>query len=192
MSSLLSVQRVRGERHAATIDRLLDALDGEIDETGLPALSVRAVAKAAGVSAATAYTYFGSLEHMVTELFSRMVSTLPEVRVDRRFSPSRRTATVMREIALLVDGRPELAAAVTAALFAVDPDVAAVRDRIGTEFALRIRVALADTATVEKVETLSFVLTGALVYAGTGHGTYADVASRLESAVALVLGGRDE
>ena len=99
-------------------------------------------------------------------------------------------AVVLAEIALLVDGRPQLAEAVTAALFSTDPDVAGVRERIGREFVERIDAALAEDSTPARVETLNLILIGALVRAGTGHGTYANVASRLERAAALVMGGK--
>jgi AcrR family transcriptional regulator len=186
----MTVQRVRNQRHAPTIDRLLNALETELETQGYRDVTMRTVARRAGVSPATAYTYFGSLEHMVTELFCRMVLGLEPGKVDRRHNAARRAGCVLAEIALLVDGRPQLAEAVTAALFSTDPDVAGVRERIGREFVERIDAALAEDSTPARVETLNLILIGALVRAGTGHGTYANVASRLERAAALVMGGK--
>ena len=61
------------ERQAATVQRLLDAGLAQLAEVGPEALTVRQVAVRAGVSPATAYTYFSSKNHLLAELFHRAI-----------------------------------------------------------------------------------------------------------------------
>ena len=117
-------------RPADTVAALVDAAVEEITETGFDGLTVRNVARRAGVSPATAYTYFASKEHLLTEVFwRRLVGTR---RARRRQAPERPPiGSPMRsgDIALLVADEPELAAGVTTAMLAHDPDVKVLRDR---------------------------------------------------------------
>src|SRR5919198_6181137 len=59
------------ERQAETVRRLTEAAVVEVRETGYEGLTVRNVARRAGVAPATAYTYFASKNHLITEIFWR-------------------------------------------------------------------------------------------------------------------------
>lgn len=182
-----STRRQLSAKQAATVQRLTVAAVEQLREHGYDGLTVRNVARAAGVAPATAYTYFTSREHLVTEVFWRRLQALPESRVDRRRTAAARVSATMSDLALLVADEPELAAACTAAMLATDPDVKALRDRIGLEWHRRLARALGDGAEAEVLSTLEFVISGALVQAGMGHLTYEELPGHLTRAVELLM-----
>src|SRR5262249_37771984 len=140
------VRRHLSERQADTVAKLVDSAVDEVAETGYDGLTVRNVARRAGVAPATAYTYFAGKEHLLAEVFLRRLQSLPELRVNRRRAPADRVADAVRELALLVADEPELSAAVTTATLAHDPDVKRIRDVIGAIFLERISIALGPDA----------------------------------------------
>jgi AcrR family transcriptional regulator len=175
-------------KQAATVQRLTVAAVEELRAHGFDGLTVRNVARSAGVAPATAYTYFTSREHLVTEVFWRRLEAMPETAHDRRRSAVTRVSATMADFALLVADEPELAAACTVAMLATDPDVKLLRDRIGMEWRRRLVVALGDDADAEVLATLEFVISGALLQAGMGHMTYRELPGHLTRAVELVVG----
>jgi len=186
-SSTESTRRQLSARQAATVQRLTVAAVEELREHGYDGLTVRNVARAAGVAPATAYTYFTSREHLVTEVFWRRLEAMPETRLDRRRSTAARVGATMSDFALLVADEPELAAACTVAMLATDPDVKLLRDRIGLEWRRRLATALGQDAAPEVLATLEFVISGALLQAGMGHMTYRELPGHLTRAVELVV-----
>ncbi len=194
MSSAVSIEggestrRRLSSRQAATLAKLTDAALAELRDVGFDSLTVRHVAARAGVAPATAYTYFSSREHLVTELFWRRLAELPPTPIDRRRRPETRVSAVLSDLALVVADEPELAAACTVAVLSTDPDVRLLRDRIGVGIRRRILDALGDDATPDIVSALELVVSGALVHAGTGHLDYGELPARLQSAAHLILG----
>jgi AcrR family transcriptional regulator len=182
-----STRRTLSARQAATVQKLTVAAVEQLREHGYDGLTVRNVARAAGVAPATAYTYFTSREHLVTEVFWRRLQALPETRVDRRRTATARVAATMSDFALLVADEPELAAACTVAMLATDPDVKLLRDRIGAEWRRRLLAALGEDADPAVLATLEFVVSGALLQAGMGHMTYRELPGHLTRAVEQVL-----
>src|SRR5664280_773474 len=59
------------ERQSATVLALLDAGLEEVGEVGFEKLTVRSVAQRAGVTHTTAYSYFTSKSHLISELHWR-------------------------------------------------------------------------------------------------------------------------
>jgi len=180
-----STRRRLTDRQADTVRRLTDAAVEEVREAGFDGLTVRNVARRAGVAPATAYTYFASKNHLITEVFWRRLSALPEVEL--RGDVRERVVTVLREIALLVSDEPLLAAACTTAMLGSDPDVQELRLRIGLTIRRRIQTALADAADPRVVNALELAYTGALVHAGMGYTSYAEMADRLTDMAELIL-----
>ncbi|WP_067793714.1 TetR/AcrR family transcriptional regulator [Actinomadura formosensis] len=180
-------RRRLSERQAGTVRRLTDAAVAEVGETGYEGLTVRNVAKRAGVAPATAYTYFASKNHLISEVFWRRLSALPPVAADG--TPRERVAGTLREIALLGSDEPELAAACTTALLGTDPDVRELRVRIGVAIRERLRAALGDHDAPEILGALELACTGALVHAGMGYTSYAGMADRLAETADLILPG---
>lgn len=186
-TALLAPRRHLSDRQAVTVARLLDATVEELRAVGYDDLSVRNVAKRAGVAPATAYTYFTSREHLVTEVFWRRLRSHPESRPDRRRTAANRVAATLSELALLVADEPELAAACTAAMLSNDPDVKALRDRIGLEWRRRLQVALDGAGDPDALTALEFAVSGAMLRAGMGHLDYTDLPAGLSRTAALVL-----
>lgn len=181
-------------RQRETVDRLVEAAVEEVRVVGFGGLTVRNVAARAGVAPATAYTYFDSKEHLVSEVFWRRLEALPASRHDGRRTSATRVAAMLREVAMLVADEPELSAACTVSLLADDPAVHRLRDRIGGNIHQRLVTALggddptaADPAIIGALE---LAYSGAMLQAGTGHLSYDELGDRLAGAAELILGGR--
>ena len=185
-SPVESTRRHLSHRQARTVQKLVDASVLELRETGYDGLTVRNVAKRAGVAPATAYNYFASREHLVTEVFWRRLELRPEPRIDRRRSAVARVSATMADLSLLVADEPELAAACTVAMLANDPDVRLLRARIGLEMHRRLQAALGE-ADPAVLSTLELAISGALVQAGMGHLSYEQLPERLSAVVRLVV-----
>lgn len=171
------------------MQRLLDAGLDQLGEVGPEALTVRQVAVRAGVSPATAYTYFSSKSHLLAELFWRaLVDDAPAAPTDG--TAVSRVQSVTRTLTDLCERDPHLAAGATLALLGADPDVDRLRLRIGGEFVARFENALGEAATPELVDALVLAFSGALLQAGMGLITYADLGDRLDTVVATILGER--
>lgn len=190
VSSHLSTmpRRELRERRADTLGRLLAAAAEELNKVGHEALTIRSVAARAGVSPATAYNYFGSKSHLFAELFWRALQE------DLAPEPTGKTAlervqSVTRGMARMLAESPALAAAVTPALLGSDPDVARLRLRIGGEFARRFEAALGERADAILLETLTLAFSGALLQAGMGVMSYAEMGERLDAVVATIMEG---
>jgi AcrR family transcriptional regulator len=174
-------------RRAETVERLLAAGTEELRAVGVDALTIRTVAARAGVSTATAYTYFASKNHLFAELFWRRLAA-------QEFRPTggsrvERVQSVGRAMSQLLEDAPEIAAGARSALLATDPDVARLRLRIGAEIVARFEAALGDAAAPALVDALTLAFTGALLQAGMELTTYAEMGSRLDAAVATIMKG---
>jgi AcrR family transcriptional regulator len=191
MSSPLAepLRRDLGSRQADRVDALVAATIDELRANGYDGLTVRNVAKRAGVAAATAYTYFGSKDHLVAEVFWRRLQALPTPRADGRRSAASRVAGALRDLALSIAAEPELAAASTTAVLATDPDVERLRNRIGAAFNDRLAQALGADADPAVLRALNLALAGALLQAGMGYFSYTELADRMDEVVGVVLGG---
>lgn len=170
-------------RRSDTVDRLVDAAESEVRDRGHEGLTVRNVARRAGVAPATAYTYFSSKDHLVAEVFWRRVARLPPVPADPVGPLRARLGGALAEVAMLVSDEPELAAACTQALLARDADVAGLRDRIGGAIHGRLSAAAGPDTDPGLVDVLDLVYSGAMLQAGTGHLSYDQLAERLATAV---------
>lgn len=182
-----ATRRHLSARQADTVDRLAAAAVDEIREQGYEGLTVRNVARRAGVAPATAYTYFASKDHLVAEVYWRRVQALPAAHPDGRWSPARRVATALSELALVVADEPELSAATTIALLGAEPDVKVLRDRIGAAWHQRIVDALGADAEPRAVRVLDLAVSGALLQTGMGHLSYPDLPDLLTEVATIVL-----
>jgi AcrR family transcriptional regulator len=186
---LESTRRRLTAKQADTIQRLSNAALAVLAREGFGGLTIRLVAAEAGVGAATAYTYFSSKEHLVAEVFWRRLASTTLPPMDDQ-PPVERVIAVLRHIALLVADESELAGAVTNALLGRDPDVEHLRDRIAREIRSRLVDAVGPDGDRSLVEALELLYTGALVHAGMGYVTYAEIADRLERSARLLFGER--
>ena len=181
----------RGElnaRQARTVENLLDAGAEELRAVGVDALTIRTVAFRAGVSPATAYTYFDSKDHLFAELFWRHLRSHP---TPQRSSddPVTRLRALTQSLAAMLTAFPEVAAAATRALLGTDPAVERLRVRIGTEYLARFQAALGGDADSLLLDTLLLTFFGALLQAGMGLLPQEELAGRLGDAFAVILRG---
>jgi len=186
-ASMETARRHMSSRQAATVQRLAEAALDELRERGYGGLTLRNVARRAGVAPATAYTHFASREHLITELFWRRLSAMPETSIDRRRRASVRASATLGDLALLVADEPELAAACTVAMLAANPDVKVLRDRIGLEMHRRLAVALGNDSDPAVLRALELAISGAMLQAGMGHLSYTDLPSLLAEVTDLVM-----
>jgi AcrR family transcriptional regulator len=183
-------RRLLSGRNADTTTRLLEAAVEQVATTGYDGLTVRNVARAAGVSPATAYTYFGSKEHLLASVFWSRVAALPPIAVPARSTVAQRVEAALGPVALLVADEPELAAGVTTALLAHDPDVRQLREQIGALFAERLAAALGPMAPATSQLGLTMAFTGGLLTAGMGLLDYRAVAPMVAELATRVVGRR--
>ncbi|KUI21428.1 TetR family transcriptional regulator [Mycobacterium sp. GA-1285] len=186
-TALESTRRRLTAKQADTVDRLGRAAVELLSREGFAGLTVRRVAADAGVGAATAYTYFSSKEHLVAEVFWRRLAASPPA-AHASDDRATRVTEVLRHIALLVADEPAFAGAVTTALLGRDPDVEVLRLRIGREIRDRLAAAVGADTAPDVVDTLEMLYSGALVRAGMGYASYAEIAERLEKSARLILG----
>jgi AcrR family transcriptional regulator len=173
-------------RQADTVHKLCVAAMDEIRAEGYDALTVRNVARRAGVAPATAYTYFASKDHLVTEIFWQQLLALPRPnRADGR-PPTARLTSMITDLGEMLASEPELAAACTPAMLANDPDVHRLRDRIGDELYTRLSDALGEDRTSPTVDALGLALSGALMHAGMGVFAFDELADRVVAVAALL------
>jgi AcrR family transcriptional regulator len=182
--------RRRNRRQEETIRKILDAAVDLLHQSSYSDLTMRAVAARAGVAPATAYTYFSSKNALIAEVYLRRVQDVP-LFTDVNQSTQARVTAQLRALALLVADEPEVAAATTTALMGDEPELRGVRDKIGMEVRRRISSALGPGAWPEVLSTLEMIFYGALVQAGTGTFTYYQMADRLDSVVALIMGSAE-
>jgi AcrR family transcriptional regulator len=187
-SAVAVARRTLSGRPADTVAALVDAAVSEVADTGFAGLTIRGVARRAGVSTATAYTYFSSKEHLLTEVYWRRLAALEEPRPAPRQPVASRVADAVREVALLVADEPELAAGVTTALLAHDSDVQVVRDRIGAAMSARVATAIGPDPDPHVLQALTFTFVGALLSAGMGYTTYAALPDVMADAADRMLG----
>ncbi|GAB2988161.1 TetR/AcrR family transcriptional regulator [Nocardioides montaniterrae] len=171
------------------MQRLVDAGFEQLAEVGPEALTVRQVAVRAGVSPATAYTYFSSKAHLLAELFSqRLIEHADAQEVAGRTAVAR-VQSVTRGLTEMLEAAPHLAAGATLALLGGDPDVERLRLRIGGTFVEMFDGALGSSSTPARLDAIILAFSGALLQAGMGVTSYADLGDRLDTVVATILGG---
>ncbi|MCG5434396.1 TetR family transcriptional regulator [Mycobacterium sp. MYCO198283] len=185
-AALEATRRRLTPKQADTVERLGRAAVEVLGQQGFAGLSIRTVAAHAGVGAATAYTYFSSKEHLIAEVFWRRLVSEPPPDADAT-DPCARVVAVLRHIAMLISDEPEFAGAVTNALLGRDPDVEHLRVRIAGDIHDRLTAAVGADADPDVIAALELLYAGALVRAGVGYETYAEIADRLEKSVRLVL-----
>jgi AcrR family transcriptional regulator len=182
------VRRHLTPRQADTVQRLVDAAVEEVRASGYDGLTVRTVARRAGVAPATAYTYFASKDHLIAEAFWRRLQPLPPPRFQKGMTTATRVRVALEGVALLLAGEPELARACTTGMVATDPDVKRLRDRIGGEIRHRLGAALGEGADPAALHTLELAFSGAMLQAGTGHLSYGELPDRMTDVATVVFG----
>jgi AcrR family transcriptional regulator len=186
---LESTRRRLTPRQAEMVRDLVQATVEEVGRVGYAGLTVRNVARRAGVAAATAYTYFGSKDHLLAEVLWRRMQTLGPAETDEDGSVENRLDrldSAVRDM-LLVTRDPALADACTVALLNTNPDVKHLRDRIGALIHRRIATALGPGVDPLVVRVLETSFTGAMLTAGMKHMEYDEIPALLTGAAELMI-----
>ena len=174
------------ERQTATVAALLEAALEEVREVGFEKLTIRSVAQRAGVTHTTAYSYFTSKAHLITELHWRQTQAMPtpEVSADESFVGRVRAAFEAPAGALAAE--PVLSHAVFMAIIADEPEVRRLRSAVGGELVGRLRTALGPFDDPELVSTLFLAYSGAMMLVGTGTRDFLEVIPRIETVARLI------
>lgn len=175
-------------RQMETVERLFTAASELLEEVGHEQMTVRTVASRAGVSPATAYTYFASKEHLFAELFWRLLNTAPGPQLKGK-TPTVRMQQMAAYLAQLISESPALAAAVNKSLLGSDPEVERLRLEIGRLWVDRFRDAIGENADPDLITALTFAFSGALLQAGMGILSYEKLADVLQTTVAVIMRG---
>lgn len=177
-------RRHLSERQAEVMERLVAAAAEEAEVRSYGDISVRSIAKRAGVAPATAYTYFSGKDHLLAEVLWRRVQGSPHL-VDVNLALPERVADTARTMGFGSTGTAVLATCTTA-LLGEGPDVKRVRARIGSEIGRRLAAALDDDADESVLEVLQVTYTGALLSAGMGHLRFDAVPGLMAEATTLM------
>ena len=132
-------------RQAAVVEQLVEAAADETRQHGYEGLTVRNVARRAGVAPATAYTYFASKDHLLAEVLWRRFQALPVPDPADDAPAIDRVIGELRVLGLFMADDPTLAAACTTALLGRGPEVRALRVLFGTALHERLADALGAT-----------------------------------------------
>jgi AcrR family transcriptional regulator len=181
-----ATRRHLNARQAETVQKIIEAAREELREVGFETLTIRSVAGRASVAPATAYTYFSSKNHLVVEIFWRLINERGRQEADLP-TARERVCAVFTDLAQLLAGEPELGAATTVALLGSDPDVRQLRYLIGVEINNRIADAIGPKPNAQLLDALSVAWSGAMLQAGMGHSDYKQMGKRLVAATKLLM-----
>ncbi len=174
-------------RQAEVMERLVAAASQEAEERPYADISVRTIAKRAGLAPATAYTYFSGKDHLLAEVLWRRMQAAPHL-LDVNLPLGERVAATVRTMGFGTMETPAVSVCTTA-LLADGPDVKRVRARIGAEIGRRLAAALGPGADTSVLGVLQVTYTGALLSAGMGHLPFDAVPVLMTEAVALMTKG---
>jgi AcrR family transcriptional regulator len=174
-------------RQRDLVDRVVEAAAIEARELGYEKMSVRSAARRAGVAPATAYTYFASKDHLLAEVLWRRLEALPpaDFRAGQRVLD--RVTAELGQLSTFMAADPEVAAACLVAFLGTGADVKVLRDRIGARIVARISAALGSNPDGAVLQTLSLAYIGAMLSAGMGHLTFAEIPDAMAAAAGLVV-----
>ena len=186
-----ATRRRLSARQAEVVANLVQSAEEETEAVGYAGLTVRGVARRAGVAPATAYTYFSSKDHLLAEVLWRRMEALPPVEASGDGTLSERVERTVREMIPFAAGNPALIDACTVALISPSPDVAHLRDRIGALTHRRLTAAVGAGADPRMVRVLEASYSGALLTAGIGHMSFLDVPAFVAEAAELLAHGAE-
>ena len=169
-----------------TARRVMNATVELLRDVPYSSITMRSIAKRAGVSHAEIRAHFRSKGAIVAEIYLERLRVAPLI-VDVDESARARIAAQFSQLVMLLADEPGLAAACSSALVCDEPSVRASRQRIHGELQRRVRTTLRSGAWPEVAETLEFGLIGALVQTSCGADTFRQTAEDLASVVAVVL-----
>jgi len=184
------VLRPLSPTQAATRRRLLDAARELAATEGYEGVTVRTVAKRAGVSAPTAYQYFTSKDHLLVDVLVELVGDTTGSLAQRPVegaTPADRAAATLRRAVSQVASAPDLYVALTRAYLTGGRDVAHARDAMTGSTRRWVELALDDADDPDLHAVLESLLFAHMVGLVTGHRVPDTLADDLERAVRRVV-----
>jgi len=188
-STHVATRRALRSDAAATRRRIVESAVELAREQPMADLTMRDIARAAGVSPATAYTYFSSKEHVFAEAYLHGVDTLTEhlrARPPSGATAADRVAAVLRRAVKGAAATGDVVQATAIALASSDPAVAPLRPLADDAFAEWITIAL-DGATIADhdavVQLLQLTMFASFVAVAHGRQTLPESARLLDLAV---------
>jgi AcrR family transcriptional regulator len=182
-------RRARRADSAATRRRVIDGAIDLARTESLDAITMRDIARVAGVSPATAYTYFASKEHVYAEAYLEGVRTLTEsvrARPPSGATAADRVSALLRRAVRGAATTGEVVQATAISLASSDPAVAPLRPQVDEAFAAWMDVALAGAEIAdhdEVVRLLQLTMFASFVAVAHGRLTLADAGRLLDLAV---------
>ncbi len=147
----VATRRPRRADSAATRQRVIDGAVELARVEPIASITMRDIARTAGVSPATAYTYFASKEHVYAEAYvdglARLTDSLRS-RPPRGVTAADRVAAVFRRAVRGAGSMGDVVQATAIAMASSDPAVAPLRPGADAAFAAWVEVAL-DGAEIE-------------------------------------------
>ena len=189
MSTRAKTRRPLRADAAATRQRVIDAAVDLARTRSIETLTMRDIAAKAGVSVATAYTYFASKQHVYAEVYLAGVHTLTErlrARPPRGASAADRVASVVRRAVQGAANTGDVVQATAIALASSDPSVAAIRPRVDEAFDEWMTIALAGASIADRAATLrvlQLAMFAAFVAVAHGRLTMSEVGGLLDLTV---------
>jgi AcrR family transcriptional regulator len=177
-------RRHLSERQTEVMERLVAAAADEAEDRRYGEITVRTIARRAGLAPATAYTYFSGKDHLLAEVLWRGMQSSMHL-VDVNQPVQERVAETVRTMGFDTMASPAVAVCTTA-LLADGPDVKRVRSRIGAEISRRLASALGPRSDPAVRNVLTVTYTGALLSAGMGHLSFDAVPAVMVEAVGLM------
>jgi AcrR family transcriptional regulator len=174
------------ERQSATVAALLEAGLEEVHSVGFEKLTIRSVARRAGVTHTTAYSYFTSKAHLISELHWRQTRAMAPPELSPTESFIRRVRAAFEEPAGALAADPALSRAVFMAIISDEPEVRRLRAAVAAELIGRLRTALGPYDDPELISTLFMAYSGAMMLVGTGTRDFLEVIPRIEVVARLI------
>ena len=164
----------------------MDATVELLGEVPYSSVTMRSIAKRAGVAHREVLTHIRSKDAIVAEVYLKRLRAAPLI-LDVEQAAQERIAAQLSQLVMLLADEPGLAAACSSALIGDEPSIRAIRQRIRAELHRRVRTTLRSGGWPEVTETLEFGLIGALVHASCGADRFRQTADELASVVSVVL-----
>jgi TetR/AcrR family transcriptional regulator, cholesterol catabolism regulator len=169
-----------------TTERLLDAAAAELRVGGPAGLTVRLVARRAGISPATAYKVFSSKEHLLASVFLRHLRELPPVDARDSRPVGERLPAFLHDYAAVIAADPRMQATLRAVFLSDDPDTERVRQLVAEDFDRRFDQVCRDELPEDARTTVRLAFAGAMVTAGAGLMSFTEIRRLLETIVHTV------
>ena len=164
----------------------MDATVELLREVPYSSVTMRSIAKRAGVAHREVLTHFRSKDAIVAEVYLKRLRAAPLI-LDVEQSAQERIAAQFSQLVMLLADQPGLAAACSSALICDEPSMRSIRQRIHAELHRRVRTTLRSGGWPEVAETLEYGLIGALVHASCGGDRFRQTADELAGVVSVVL-----